>query len=457
EEQVRAELSNQHTTSHQRGAAADMRTYRIAIASAFEYSRDWGEGTVDGTLSRINTVLNRLNQVLEREIRIKVELIPQNDQLIFTDENDPFSRNVVDIITQQNQPVFNGRVGAANYDVGQTIGVGLGGLARVNGVCDNGLNRTAAYSGTSGVYVDPFFYILVAHEFGHQMGSRHSFDFCNTGGASDNASPTTGFEPGSGSTIMGYGTFSGCQEAILPGRQDEYFHAYSIDAMDSHLRNGVGSTCGEQVMVANTVPMVSINHPNGFSIPPSTPFKLEGTAMDDDGDPLTYCWEQYDTDPAQMSTLGAPQGNDPMFRSYPPTFENIRYFPKISDVANNLNDPHEVLVSYSRDMTFRLTARDNSPNGGATGVDEVQFNIVADNGPFQAASFNFGSRTFSEGDEVTILWNVAGTDQAPFNVPKVNLLLSVDGGLTFPITLLSETDNDGEAMIVIPNVNGDKM
>src|SRR5207245_327646 len=52
----------------------------------------------------------------------------------------------------------------------------------------------------------------------------------------------------------------------------------------------------------------------------------------------------------------------------------------------------------------------------------------------------------------TINWNVAGTTNAPINATNVNILLSTDGGQTFPLLLASNVANNGAATVWLPNV-----
>ena len=51
----------------------------------------------------------------------------------------------------------------------------------------------------------------------------------------------------------------------------------------------------------------------------------------------------------------------------------------------------------------------------------------------------------------TVTWNVAGTTAAPISCANVSILLSTDGGNTFPTTLLASTPNDGSQAVTIPN------
>ncbi|MEI2749299.1 MAG: hypothetical protein V9E88_11135 [Ferruginibacter sp.] len=51
----------------------------------------------------------------------------------------------------------------------------------------------------------------------------------------------------------------------------------------------------------------------------------------------------------------------------------------------------------------------------------------------------------------TITWTVNGSDLAPVSCATVNIKLSTDGGFTFPITLATNTANDGTETVTIPN------
>jgi subtilisin-like proprotein convertase family protein len=51
-----------------------------------------------------------------------------------------------------------------------------------------------------------------------------------------------------------------------------------------------------------------------------------------------------------------------------------------------------------------------------------------------------------------VQWDVAGTDSNGVNVSSVNILLSTDGGLSYPIILASNISNNGLYNIIVPEV-----
>ena len=453
------ELNNQETAiegnhqagNFQRGAPSDLVTYKAAIATTFEFSQDNG-GTLSSVMAELNTIVNRINQVLIREVGIQLELVANNDTLIFLDPNDPYSNTNLPEMLVENQSTINSRIGFGSYDVGHVFGTNAGGLARLGSVCD--LFKARGTSNTFGAFADFFFYVLVCHEIGHQLGANHTFNFCEEGNAS-NANEGTAYEPGAGSTIMCYSGASSCSNRWLQPRNDDYYHTNSLESIYNYSRNGDGANCGTNESIANNTPDVVLNYTDGFSIPKGTPFKLQGEATDSENDQLTYCWEQYDLGP--MSPLGNPMENAPAFRSFEPIPSKDRFFPRLANLISNTNSDAEALTNVGRDFNFRLTVRDNNLDGGSFTTEEVQFQSITDAGPFQILNYNFGSRTFIEKDTVPLFWSVANTDQSPINVTKVNILLSTDGGLTYPDTLMKNTDNDGEENLIMPLVDEDKL
>ncbi|MEM9991616.1 MAG: CUB domain-containing protein, partial [Bacteroidota bacterium] len=58
---------------------------------------------------------------------------------------------------------------------------------------------------------------------------------------------------------------------------------------------------------------------------------------------------------------------------------------------------------------------------------------------------------WAAGSNEIVNWNVAGTNNAPVSCANVDILLSTDGGQTYPITLASNVPNDGSHTISVPN------
>jgi hypothetical protein len=102
------------------------------------------------------------------------------------------------------------------------------------------------------------------------------------------------------------------------------------------------------------------------------------------------------------------------------------------------------------ELNFRVTARDGDVNGGGTAFDDVTL-TVDPAGPFEVTSLATVGQAVQGGSEETVTWAVNGTD-APTLAPNVRILLSTDGGLTYPQVLAASTPNDGSEAVTVPDV-----
>lgn len=414
-----------------------LRTYRLALACTGEYAAFHG-GTVPGALAAMTTSVNRVNQVYINDFSVRMILIANNNLLVYTNAaTDPYTNNNGGTMLGQNQSTIDGVIGSANYDIGHVFSTGGGGIAGLSVVCVNG-QKARGVTGLGAPIGDPFDIDYVAHEMGHQFAGNHTQNNTNC-----NANPSTAYEPGSASTIMGY---AGVCSPSLQNNSDPYFHSIS-QIETSGFITGFGGTCAVTTATGNTAPSVTVPA-GGFTIPISTPFSLTGSATDPDNDTLTYCWEQFDVGP--QGNPNNPSGNAPIFRSFIPKTTPTRIFPKISDIINNTQSLGERLPTYTRNLKFRLTVRDNNSGAGGHSSQLMQFSVDGNSGPFLVTAPNT-ALTWNVGSNQTVTWNVANTNNAPVSCANVNILLSTDGGNTFPITLVSNTPNDGSQNITVPN------
>ena len=418
-----------------------LRTYRAAISATGEYTQFHG-GTVADALAAIHTSLNRVNSIFEREVGLTMVLVNDNDQIIFTNPNtDPFSNNNGSAMLDENQTVVDNAIGADNYDIGHVFSTGGGGIAYVSSPCSS--IKAKGVTGLPSPVGGPFDVDYVAHEMGHQFGANHTQnnDNCNRNDA-------TAMEPGSGSTIMGY---AGVCAPYVQFSSDEYFHSISIQEITDNILNGWGSVCPELTSINNNQPTASAGA--NYTLPVSTPFKLEGSATDQDGDMLTYLWEQRDNEVATMPPSSMSTGG-PAFRSFDPVENNFRFFPKIENIINNTSDDWEVLPSVSRTMNFRMTVKDNHQGSGCTAEDDVVLTFTNTAGPFLVQTPNT-SMQWSGGTTQNVTWDVANTNAAPVNCANVNIMLSTDGGYTWMTTLAEQVPNTGSYGVTVPNIDAD--
>jgi len=446
EELPRLSLGAQPFGPTLRNSTQTLRKYRLALSCTAEYARAKG-GTYESVMTSFLTAVNRVNQVLRRDAAVQLELVARNDSLIFFDpDKDPFPEpsNLIQLLNQ-NGAVINNIIGPDAYDLGHifTSGCsgGVAGIAALGNVCSSGKARGVTCHYTSNVLQIAI--NVFAHEVGHQFSCAHSFNSCE--GNQDNVVPSEGFEPGGGSTIMSYA--SACGSDNFQFSADDYFHAGSLDDFLPFTRTGAGSGCGTQVPTSNRPPNLQLTYRNGFTIPRSTPFRLEAEGSDADGDRLTYTWEQLDAGPT--APLGEPRSNSPLFRSFPPREESFRIFPSLPNLVAGTPSRVEILPAYARNLQFRCTVRDNHPQGGGVVWRDVSFRVTDLAGPF---TVEMPTQRAVAGASLTVTWKVSGTDRAPINCSFVNLKLSTDKGLTFPIELARNTPNDGSARVTLPDI-----
>ncbi|MBC7607556.1 MAG: T9SS type A sorting domain-containing protein [Burkholderiales bacterium] len=429
------------------------KTYRLAMACTIEYAAfhinaaGLGSGTLAqkkaAVLAAMNVTMTRVNGVYEKDLALTMILVPNNEDIIFVTSDNFDNANTANILLDQSQTEIDAAIGFDNYDIGHTVSTGGGGVATLQSPCSGAKAR--GITGLPSPVGDAYDIDFVAHEMGHQFGGNHTFnsDQGNCGGG--NRTTSSAYEPGSGTTIMAYSGI--CAPDNVQNNSDDYFHARSLLQMATFI-NGSGN-CGVVVPNGNTPPIVSAGA--NYTIPFGTAFVLKAIATDVDNDALTYCWEQYNFQisnqpPEALSIVG------PNFRSLNPSISPDRYFPKLLNVlANNLTPTWEVIPSVARAMVFSLVVRDNqAPNGGQTQRSTMTLTF-ANTGPFKVTSQN-ATVAWPQGSSQNITWDVAGTDANGINTALVNIKLSTDGGLTFPITLISDTPNDGNETITVPNV-----
>jgi subtilisin-like proprotein convertase family protein len=412
-----------------------LHTYEIAVATTGECAQSMG-GTVESALGEVTASVNRLNAILEKDFATTTTLVENNDEVIFLNgATDPYTNSDQIACMAENQETLDEIIGNANYDFGHVyrFSPGGGGIANLGSACATGFKARGTSGFNGGDPAGPFAVGIVAHEVGHQLTATHSFNNSCDGNRTD----ATAVEPGGGSTIMSYANVCPTGPEVQDF-SDDYYHGVNMEQMGEDIDFG----CAVSTSLNNMAPILE-DLPEEIIIPASTPFILTAQAIDPDGDILTYCWEQMDNEITDQPPLaGAFEG--PMFRTFLPTTSPSRYFPSLPDAQTTT---WEVLPDGSRFMKFRVSVRDNAPGGGCTQYDDVEIFVDDAGGPFILEYPSASGIVWDAYTSETITWDVAGTNEEDFQGEIVDILLSTDGGDTYPFVLAEGVPNNGSYVL----------
>ncbi|MET0935918.1 MAG: reprolysin-like metallopeptidase [Luteibacter sp.] len=425
--------------------------FRLAIAASSTYVAAAG-GTVESALAEIVHAVNRANDVFETDVGVHFTLVANNERLIRAKRSrDPFARiepgpASVELIERE--------IGKRHYDVGHALTTFYGGVSETGTSCSDDRSadflaghKAAAWSGHPRPATSPDAVAFLIHVLARQIGAWPTANGCERSTLDDR-----GFEPGSGSTVMGFAP-SGCGGVAqqLQAHSDLYLHAANIAQIRGWL-GSLGGRCATKRTLRSTAPWIDpLPLAEETIVPARTPFVLEAHARASDGRKhLTYTWEQMDAGLEQRGSL-MDDGEGPLFRSFAPTTSARRTFPRMAAVLGHESaEPGEALPVRARRLTFRVTARDNAGGVAATSSADTRVRVV-DTGRAFALTSPVATTRATAGLPLTVTWDAAGTREAPLYCHSASIDLSVDGGKTWLADPLARGEaNDGEAVITVP-------
>jgi len=437
--------------------------YRLALSCTGEYAVSVGGAnpTKQQILSIMVASVDRINGYYEREFSVKMNLIGNNDAIIYLDPTtDPYqcNNNLNCLIGEVGTTITN-VIGDANYDIGHIFCTAGGGLAQLSAVCGGGKARGTSSSGGSNDIHVPL------HEMGHQFGSNHTFS-ANTGGCNGNRGDATAYEPGGGISTMSYSGL--CDPNNVGGPSDDYFHVSSLMEIGAFL-NGQGSTCGVDSAGSTPVTIPTITT-DTFYIPRNTPFELTAPidivkTTNPDQTTLFYNWEQFDVldvtaTPDPVEANAATMAKGPLFKSYYPTTDRRRAYPEYTNINANTygdgaNGAGQRISKVSRDINFKLSVRSIYRGWGT--FNFTDYNIYLKTDPnvhdFRATEPST-DQTWTPGESKTVKWVIPKDQPGVADSVKanwVNIYLSYDDGKTFPKLLVANANGAaGQYTLTVP-------
>ena len=418
-----------------------MRTYRLAMLIDYSFYKGHCRSDMNKVKAFMTEVQAGLNEVCGREIGCQFELVNDPRLIITTKEKEVYDRPSVRTVVERATGDFNSLIGEENYDAGIVFSVykdnrGLAHLGEITGKLKGGC------------IANHEFYIIL-HEFGHLLGSAHTFTI---GGAT--ASSFT--EPDRGNSIMSYindpyGTYFSLPSIYTIRNRTNLHDAYYSDKARTQLVGLPQANIPYGEVSDNRAPVIHrAKLKKSYTLPPNTYFQFDIEASDPDDDPLLYMAHQAD-----FKIFGKAR-----FPSNRPTESNrIEFYQPYK--KNKSNDWEAVPFKFTKptetgEFTFWLGVCDGKVGAYKNGkphvplydVYETKVNIVGGT-PFRITSTSKSSAgKYKRGKEVTINWtvdkNIFGEDS------KVRILFSDDYGKSYKYVLADGIPNNGKATVIFP-------
>ena len=418
-----------------------MRTYRLAMLIDYSFYKGHCRSDMNKVKAFMTEVQAGLNEVCGREIGCQFELVNDLRLIITSKEKEVYDRPSVRTVVERATGDFNSLIGEENYDAGIVFSVykdnrGLAHLGEITGKLKGGC------------IANHEFYIIL-HEFGHLLGSAHTFTI---GGQT--ASSFT--EPDRGNSIMSYindpyGTYFSLPSIYTIRNRTNLHDAYYSDKARTKLVGLPQANIPYGEVSDNRAPVIHrAKLKKSYTLPPNTYFQFDIEASDPDGDPLLYMAHQAD-----FKIFGKAR-----FPSNRPTETNrIEFYQPYR--KNRSNEWEAVPFKFTKptetgEFTFWLGVCDGKVGAYKNGkphvplydVYETKVNIVGGT-PFRITSTSKSSAgKYKRGKEVTINWtvdkNIFGEDS------KVRILFSDDYGKSYKYVLADGIPNNGKATVIFP-------
>ena len=418
-----------------------MRTYRLAMLIDYSFYKGHCRSDMNKVKAFMTEVQAGLNEVCGREIGCQFELVNDPRLIITTKEKEVYDRPSVRTVVERATGDFNSLIGEENYDAGIVFSVykdnrGLAHLGEITGKLKGGC------------IANHEFYIIL-HEFGHLLGSAHTFTI---GGQT--ASSFT--EPDRGNSIMSYindpyGTYFSLPSIYTIRNRTNLHDAYYSDKARTQLVGLPQANIPYGEVSDNRAPVIHrAKLKKNYTLPPNTYFQFDIEASDPDGDPLLYMAHQAD-----FKIFGKAR-----FPSNRPTESNrIEFYQPYR--KNRYNEWEKVPFKFTGEnetgeFTFWLGVCDGKVGAYKNGnphvplydVYETKVNIVGGT-PFRIINVSKSSAgKYKRGKDVTLTWgvdkNIFGEDS------KVRILFSDDYGKSYKYVLADGIPNNGKATVIFP-------